>query len=55
MFVKSESDRIKLLLLFSADGDLKVALAASGALAMLTQDERACKRIVSVSLIFIRE
>ena len=48
MYIISESDRIKLLLLYSVDEDVAVARAAAGALAMLAQDARACKRIVQV-------
>ncbi|XP_055343715.1 protein unc-45 homolog B-like [Paramacrobiotus metropolitanus] len=46
LYINVESDRIKLLVLYCGDEDPAVARAASGALAMLSQDPKACEKII---------
>ncbi|GAV04806.1 hypothetical protein RvY_15029 [Ramazzottius varieornatus] len=46
VYIISEADRIKLLLLYCVDEDPDVSKSACGALAMLAEDPRACKKII---------
>lgn len=50
LYINSETDRVKLLVLYSADEDRAVALAASAALAMVTHDPKACKKVMEVRI-----
>ena len=46
---QGDNDRVKLMVLFCGDEDEKVVLAASGCLATLSDDEKICQKIISVS------
>lgn len=46
VYMNSEGDRIKLLVLYCADEDVALARAASGAVAMLSGHAKACSRII---------
>lgn len=50
VYEKPDNDRIKLLVLYCGEDDLKLAMAASGALAQFTDmSEKICERCVQVS------
>lgn len=50
IYEKPDNDRIKLLVLYCGEDDLKLNIAASGALAQLSADsDKICERIVSVA------
>ena len=47
-YAADTGDRIKLLVLFSGEEDHNLRVAAAGALAILSSDERVCKKIMDV-------
>lgn len=50
IYEKPDNDRVKLLVLYCGEDDLKLNMAASGALAQLTVDsDKVCEKIVAVS------
>ncbi len=52
LYEKPDNDRIKLLVLYCGEDDIKLNLAASGALAQLSHSEKICKRIFEVNSFF---
>lgn len=47
-FAEDKGDRVKLLVLFAGEEDPKLAIAAAGAVAILSQDKRVCKKVMDV-------
>ncbi|KAI6659582.1 Protein unc-45-like protein B [Oopsacas minuta] len=52
LYKQDGNDRIKLLTLFSGEEDRHLRIAASGALCILSEDEKICKRILDVKQYF---
>ena len=52
LFRQEENDRIKLLILFSGEGDYGLRKAATGALCILSVDHKICRRILDVKQYF---